>query len=204
MTFAVRYPLISSGILVLGLCAVGFLVADRPLAEMLKASVHGDVETFFKIATNLGRAELYMVPAALIWVWAALRGPKTWKRPAAYVFLTMCAAGAVELSVKYCLGRTRPKLWFEQGQFTVQPFTHDWAYNSFPSGHSQAAWAAMTALAVVFPRYRPVFLGIAVLVALSRVMLTVHWASDAIAGAWVGFAAAMVMRRRILGSASGS
>jgi membrane-associated phospholipid phosphatase len=110
----------------------------------------------------------------------------------------MTASGAVELSVKYLLGRTRPKLWLENQEFTIHPLTHGWAVNSFPSGHSQASWAAMTALALLFPRYARVFIGIATLVALSRVMLTVHWLSDAMAGAWLGFAAALILRAIIL------
>jgi len=200
MSLLKRFPVATSGVMVLLLCILSVAFVDRPLADFLKQSVGGSVETFFKGATNLGRAELYMVPTGLIWIWATVWGAPTWKRPSAYVFLTMCAAGAVELSVKFCLGRTRPKLWFEQGQFTVEPFTHGWAVNSFPSGHSQAAWAAMTALMVLFPRYRWVFLGIATVVALSRVIITVHWASDALAGAWVGFAAAMLLRRYLSAS----
>lgn len=194
MTIVVRHPVAVSTALsaiLIGLC-IGWV--DRPLAELLKELIHGPWESFFKAVTNLGRAELYMVPAALFAVYGYFRRLPKVQRQGAYVFLTMLAAGAVELSTKYMVGRTRPKLWFEQGLFTVQPFSHGWAVNSFPSGHSQAAWAAMIALSVVFPRYRWGFVALATLVALSRVMLTVHWASDAVAGAWLGFAAAMVLR----------
>ena len=191
-----RLPLVAgSGLAVLSVALLCIGWVDRPLALWCKDAIHGDVETFFKITTNLGRAELYMVPAGLVWLAAIIRGVNSFKPQAGYVFLTMVAAGAVELSTKYIIGRTRPKLWFEQGVFTLHPFSHGWAVNSFPSGHSQAAWAAMVALAMVFPRYRWAFVAVATLVALSRVMLTVHWASDALAGAWVGFAAAMLMRR---------
>jgi membrane-associated phospholipid phosphatase len=187
-----------SGLFVLILCIVSIVFVDRPLAEALKQIVHGPLESFFKAVTNLGRAELYMVPAALIGLWAWTHGKDTIKRQALYVFVTLTASGAVELSVKYLLGRTRPKLWLENQEFTLHPLTHGWAVNSFPSGHFQASWAAMTALAVLFPRYSKVFFGLAIIVALSRVMLTVHWLSDAMAGAWVGFASALILREIIL------
>ena len=190
-----RHPVAFSGGLVVVLAAICMAWVDRPLAEAFKNNVDGGLQTFFKVTTNLGRAELYMVPAGVIWLAAVIRRTDWYKRQAAYVFLTMTAAGAVELTAKYLIGRTRPKLWFEQGLFTMQPFSHGWAVNSFPSGHSQAAWAAMVALSVVFPRYRWGFIAIATLVAVSRVVLTVHWASDALAGAWLGFAAAMLLRR---------
>ena len=179
--------------LILGV--VLFWGIDRDLADILKRVIHGDVETFFKTVTNLGRAELYMVPSGLIWIWARITKHPDWMRPAAYVFLTMCAAGAIELITKFCLGRMRPKMWLEQGQFGFHPFTHDWAMNSLPSGHSQAAWAGMTALAVLYPKGRWIFFPVALLVAVSRVMLTVHWASDALAGAWLGFTAAVVLAK---------
>ncbi len=194
MKLECRSPIAVSGVAVALLCVLCIAFIDRPLAQTLKQGVHGDLETFFKAVTNLGRAELYMVPAALIGLWAWRRGKDALTRMSLYVFVTMCASGAVELSVKYLLGRTRPKLWLENQEFTLHPLTHGWAVNSFPSGHSQASWAAMTALAVLFPRYRWAFFTMAALVASSRVLLTVHWLSDALAGAWIGFAAAMLLR----------
>ena len=177
------------------LCAASMIWLDRPVALALKDLVRDDAETFFKAVTNLGRAELYMVPAGLIWLAARLRKVDWFRAQAAYVFLTMASSGLVELAVKFMVGRNRPKLWFDQGLFSFQPFSHGWAVNSFPSGHSQAGWAAMIALGVAFPRWRWPLVAVAVLVALSRVMLTVHWLSDAMAGAWLGFAAAMMWRR---------
>ena len=186
------------GMLTLGAFVTGvilFWTVDRPLADFLKHVVHGDVEQVFKTVTNLGRAELYMVPAGLLWLWAWISGRSDLVRRPAYVFLTMTAAGAVELTAKYALGRMRPKLWLEQGLYGFHPFTHGWANNSLPSGHSQAAWAGLTALAVLYPRWAKAFFALAVLIAASRVILTVHWASDALSGAWLGFTAAMIMAR---------
>jgi membrane-associated phospholipid phosphatase len=145
--------------------------------------------------TNLGRAELYMVPSGLLWIWARASGRGAMARRSAYLFLTMTAAGAVELTGKYAIGRMRPKLWLEQGLYGFHPFSHGWANNSFPSGHSQAAWAGLTALAVLYPKWARACFALAALIAASRVILTVHWASDALAGAWLGFTAAMIVAR---------
>ncbi len=51
---------------------------------------------------------------------------------------------------------------------------------------STDSFAAMTALALIFPRYDLAFLTVALLVALSRVLTTVHFLSDVVAGAWLG------------------
>jgi membrane-associated phospholipid phosphatase len=67
--------------------------------------------------------------------------------------------------------------------------------NSFPSGHSQAAFAAMTALLIIFPRHAALWLTIAVLVALSRVVTTVHYLSDAVAGSWLAICVTVALAR---------
>jgi undecaprenyl-diphosphatase len=59
---------------------------------------------------------------------------------------------------------------------------------SFPSGHSATAFAAATAVAILSPRLRPLALGVAAAVAVSRVYLRVHFPLDVVAGAALGVA----------------
>ena len=44
----------------------------------------------------------------------------------------------------------------------------------------------MTALTLILPRYDAAFMAIAILVAASRVLTSVHFLSDAVMGAWLG------------------
>jgi len=201
-------PLARGTVWVALFCGLAMAVIDRPLALFLKAHVGGDVEGFFRIVTNLGLAQLYLVPAGLAWLGCVLmmrraRRPEErgrWRRLAwkpAFVVLAMAASGLVESLLKFGIGRLRPRLLFDVGVYGFEPFNHHWAMNSFPSGHSQAAWAAMTALMVLVPRHALLCLVVAVLVAASRVFLTVHYLSDAVAGSWLGFAAAMLVARQL-------
>lgn len=66
---------------------------------------------------------------------------------------------------------------------------------SFPSGHAATAFAAAGVVALLHPRLRVPALGLAALVALSRVYLGVHFPSDVIAGAALGLAVAAVTVR---------
>jgi len=69
---------------------------------------------------------------------------------------------------------------------------------SFPSGHAATAFAAAVAVALVYPRLGRPLLALAVVIALSRVYLGVHYVLDVAAGTLlgiaVGVAAAWVVR----------
>ena len=105
------------------------------------------------------------------------------------VFLLTVLVGEVVLvnAVKDALDRVRPA--FDPAAATLGP--------SFPSGHSATAAATYAALALVLARRRGPMtraalaggaVAIAVAVATSRVMLGVHWLSDAMAGLAFGWA----------------
>lgn len=201
-------PLTWLTVLVALFCPLSMAVVDRPLAFALKAHLGGDLEGFFKTITNLGLAEYSLVPAGLLWLGLTCKARRcllpdqrrrwielAW-RPG-YLFLAVAVTGLIENVVKVLVGRARPRLLFDTGFYGFHPFAHDWALNSFPSGHSQAIWAAMTALVVLVPRYDLLWLLVAVLVAASRVATTVHFLSDAVAGSWLGLAGAMVIARAL-------
>jgi membrane-associated phospholipid phosphatase len=69
---------------------------------------------------------------------------------------------------------------------------------SFPSGHAATAFAAAVAVGMLYPRFRTPLLALAATVALSRVYLGVHFATDVLAGsvlgAAIGLATGIVVR----------
>jgi len=132
-------------------------------------------------------ADTYTVIALIVVVSIVeyLRVPSRWIP----VFLVTVVLGEIVLvnAIKEALDRVRPA--FDPAAATLGP--------SFPSGHSATAAATYAAIALVIARRRAPFtraaiatgaVAIAVAVATSRVMLGVHWLSDAIAGLAFGWA----------------
>jgi undecaprenyl-diphosphatase len=66
---------------------------------------------------------------------------------------------------------------------------------SFPSGHTCAAFAAAWVLGWHWPRWRPLFFGIAATVGYSRVFVGAHYPGDVATGAGLGMALSEVIRR---------
>lgn len=199
-------PLAWSFVYVALFCGLAILCLDRPVARLFKAHVHGEIEGFFKVVTRLGQAEFYLVPAGLAWIVLMLgslraaaestrRRLRRWALTPAFIFLSIAVSGLISNVIKFSLGRYRPRYYFDQDLYGFSFFNREWGMNSFPSGHSQAAFAAMTALMIVFPRYDIFWMIIAVLVALSRVVTTVHYLSDAVAGSWLAICVTVSLAR---------
>jgi undecaprenyl-diphosphatase len=104
-------------------------------------------------------------------------------------WVALAAAGSAALvgialfvSIKRISGRKRP--------CEIQP--HCWATLlppdrfSFPSGHTITAFAVAVTFVQFFPVLTPVMLFLAVSIALSRILLGMHFLSDVLAGAVLG------------------
>jgi membrane-associated phospholipid phosphatase len=115
---------------------------------------------------------------------------------AAFVFSAVALSGMAGNVLKAALGRSRPVLVESDGTLALAPLSFDYASLSFPSGHAITAAAAATALALVF-RGRPgiVMAGalFALAVAASRVLVRAHFASDVVAGLFIGFAVTFLL-----------
>ncbi len=140
----------------------------------------------FYVASDLGDFSLvWMILGAL----RGLRSERDW-----HAALRLgAAAGAesflVNWVVKSFFRRTRPVVEMEHPHHLRVPLT-----SSFPSGHATSAFSAALLLSdddVLWPLYYAV----AVVVAASRVHVRIHHASDVAAGAVLGTAFGLVVRR---------
>ena len=103
-----------------------------------------------------------------------------------YICISVSIAIIIGDGLKFILGRYRPVMLFENNLYGLTLFSTEWALNSSPSGHTLRAFALMTALSLLYRKFAVVFISIAVLIGLSRVVVTDHYPSDVLFGAFIG------------------
>jgi membrane-associated phospholipid phosphatase len=115
--------------------------------------------------------------------------------------LSFVVASGLNAAIKALVGRSRPP-----GEIGLDALGAVPGSPSFPSGHAMSAFAVAGAIALLAPRLRWPVLGLAALIAFSRVYLGVHFWLDVLAGAALGMtigAAIAVTGRRLTASRLG-
>lgn len=113
--------------------------------------------------------------------------PWLWVRVGAAILVAEGLSGALKVWIE----RDRPPLADPDPQPLVElPATY-----SFPSGHAAVSFACATVLALAVPRLRVPLYALAALIAFSRVYVGVHYPGDVVAGAVLGIAIAIALRK---------
>lgn len=117
----------------------------------------------------------------------------SWSRPWLWtrVGATILVAESVSGALKIWVGRDRPPLSDPQ----PEPLVDLPATFSFPSGHATVGFACATTLALAVPRLRIPLYALAALISFSRVYVGVHYPLDVLAGAVLGVALAIALRK---------
>ncbi len=89
-------------------------------------------------------------------------------------------------TLKALIARPRPCLSFESMGGSVELLIGCSSSYSFPSGHATNIFAAMVFISLKYPKWAPLLIAIAFLVAYSRVYVGVHYPADITVGGLVG------------------
>lgn len=148
-----------------------------------------------EIITTLGDSKWYfmmLVPAFLIFYFIVKNKNRYMK--ILFLLVAISASGLVNTLIKWVAGRNRPINLFDHGLFGFDYFEAIYELNSFPSGHTVTVFSLAAALSMLFPRFGFLAFIPAVVIALSRVIITSHFVSDVIAGAVVGILCALAVK----------
>ena len=154
---------------------------DKAILLFVHGHVPGSLTGFFEAVTFTGSSRV-LFPLASVATLALLCARR--RLEALLIAASVISAAAVVYVVKALVGRARPALWETEAY---------WG-SSFPSGHTLVVAAFATAAALCVSRIRPaarqLALSVAILwislVAVSRLVLGVHWPTDVLAAACCG------------------
>ena len=152
--------------------------------------IHAPIlDTLFKAITKLGDGGIFWITLAII----LLFFEKT--RICGICMLVALVMGALVTNVvlKPLVARPRPFQINDSVRLLVGA-PHDY---SFPSGHSQASFAAATAIYCNYKKWGIAALILAGLIAFSRLYLYVHFPTDVLAGMLIGIAIGALISRYV-------
>lgn len=150
--------------------------------------------TFFHAMTRVGDASVRMTIAAVAAMYLASVGAR---RSVLFLVIAVPGGWLVSSLLKVALARPRPNL--------IPPLDVVSTY-SMPSGHAWNSVVVFIGIAlglapVLAPRWRAVAMAgagmLAFAIGLSRIVLSVHWPSDVLAG-WIGGGAWLMLCYRLL------
>lgn len=192
----------TAAVLALLLCMILIDASVANFARTLPQSVHW----FFDAITGFGKSGWFLWPLGLLFLLLACL-PRERLTPfaqrvlaatmvrAGFLFLAIGLPGLFVSIVKRLVGRARPFVTGGADPFVFDPSKWTAAYASFPSGHSTTVFSVLVAFGALWPRARWALWTYALLIAVSRIVVSAHYPSDVLAGAVVGTVGALMVRR---------
>jgi undecaprenyl-diphosphatase len=152
---------------------------DRQITFLMNRTLRWrTVSPFFRVISNLGNGKFWYALMVILPLFHGHYGIKA----ALHMGLTALVTLLVYKSVKGVTQRPRPGAVYEaimQGTVALDEY-------SFPSGHTMHAVAFSVIAVSWFPALLPLLLGFTVLIAISRVVLGLHYPTDVVLGALFG------------------
>lgn len=169
---------------------ISLFVFDAPLGAFFQsAKLSGEIRHLFEAAEHFGTP--YGQILGLLCVAAA----SGWQEPR--IFRIFCGAALAGLTAnlgKVCIARIRPSQ-FDFEQHSILESFVQWfplgsggsSLQSFPSAHTASAFGFAALLSWAFPKGKVMFVGMAGLVALQRIVASAHYPSDVLVGGAIGW-----------------
>ncbi|MDE0019770.1 MAG: phosphatase PAP2 family protein [Candidatus Poribacteria bacterium] len=154
-----------------------------PLDRRMFIAVHEGMRSpllsgVVSVVNELGDGRVLLIGSLAAAEWGTPKG----RRAGRFVFASVAAGSLASETLKRIIGRPRP----------LNPEDR----RSMPSGHTTNAFAAAAGLSHEYPRWAPLFYGLAAGVGFSRIYLGRHYPSDTLGGALLGMSSARVVLRR--------
>lgn len=170
---------------------------DENISRTFKSHKGNNLSDNLAFLGNHSGEETVVAPLlASVWLTGYLIDNQRMQKTFFYSLETLALSAVCTQVIKYSAGRARPYLNLGSDEFIGLNKKAD--YNSFPSGHTQTAFAVASTFAleyqdnlwVAIPAYT-----LAATTAYARIRDNKHWPSDVFTGAMIGFFSAKAVRK---------
>ncbi|MFN3196121.1 MAG: phosphatase PAP2 family protein [Chlorobiota bacterium] len=187
------YSAIKLGGVIVGTAAL--IPADMPVYNYIENNKvkHSDTEKFLEVLDNFGTIPVADGLAVGIYLTGLIAQDESIRTTGRLLVETLILSGFTTITSRIIIGRSRP--YNLKGNGTFRPFTLDYFYHSFPSGHITISFAMATLLSNridTWWAYTGLY-GLATLNTVSRLYFSAHWASDTFISASIGALSALAV-----------
>jgi undecaprenyl-diphosphatase len=159
-------------IIILGLVSFFY---DKQIALLIKSIQNPYLTSFFEVFDPLwAMLILYALMIVIVYRKAGIK----WTLP---LIVTLVIALGVNMILKLLVMRDRPF-----GLIETFPIIH-LVDSSFPSNHTAVIFSALPILDKEFRKFKYFWIALAIIIAISRLYLEVHYLSDVIFGGLIGY-----------------
>jgi undecaprenyl-diphosphatase len=131
-----------------------------------------------------------VVVTVALWLLARPGGSRKWKVAA--------TSGLAAAALALIANRVIASIWHRDRPFQDHAIRHPWSSShdaSFPSDHASASFAIAVAILLIDPLAGALFLVLALLISVGRVVVGEHYPGDVVAGAAIGTVCALIVVR---------
>jgi membrane-associated phospholipid phosphatase len=170
------------------------LVLDRPTMDYIHDTAIALPSGLVVLLEIWGEPTPYIVVSSLVLLFCGIVYVNTGfsfselRIPARAFFILLAAINPwlVAEMLEISSGRPRPRLYLAGGIYAFYPFKAGTDFASFPSEHAAVATAMATAFSILIPAYRSTFFLLAIIIAISRLIIGLNYPSDILAGMILG------------------
>lgn len=179
------------------LAVISYIFFDKTIAYYFHSISSYNLIGIFEYITKAGNSVIYIVVSFFLYVLYRKRKPVIALK-SLFIFLSVVVSGICILVIKFIAARYRPGMLFAHKLYGFSWFHIGYSYNSFPSGHSATAFSAFVGLSLLFPKYKLLFYFFAIIVAISRVIVSAHYLSDIMFGSLIGAVTAVIFYKKLM------
>lgn len=181
-------------------CAVlSYFYLDQALAIYFHNLNNAWLPLIFHYITKIGDSQYSLLIFLLLYIFYRQHKPLL-AHKMLYLFTVVAVSGILVDIIKVIIARVRPDMLFEHNLYGFVGFKMGSEFNSLPSGHSATAFALCIGLILLYPRYKYLYVLIAILVVISRIILNFHYLSDTLIGSLLGALTALFIYQKYFAS----